>query len=202
MKIVSLFTKALHSAQGRIVAGIGMVAALVNGLSPDQSRQFDAGKAATVLVAVVVWLYSELAGASQPSNVDVELYRRIKELMNDEALTFLKDHDFGGSLHDSKTSPVGEICSWHGANNEFRDSKIQKAWQACQTRINILGRHYAHHLGPMHRSDRLSAIPPGTDDWDTPEHLRKAIVELNQSASDSYQAFNDFDRIARNRLNL
>jgi hypothetical protein len=101
-----------------------MISAVIVGFAPDTSKAFDLEKAAAIAMAAVVWLYSELGGSSYPSKLDIELHQRIKNVMNDEALTFLKDHDFAVSLHDSKTSPVGEICSWHGAGVEFRDPKI------------------------------------------------------------------------------
>ncbi|WP_309752234.1 hypothetical protein [Novosphingobium sp.] len=181
---------------------MAMVAALVLGLSPDQSRPFDLGKAVPIAVAVVIWLFSEIGGQGAVSASDIALYQRIKGLIDEPALTFLSQHDFGASLRDSETYPVGEICSWHGAGTEFRDSKIQKEWSVCRAKFEALNRLYAEKLGPTNYLSRLSAIPPGTDDWNTPQYLSDAVSELNALASDTYKLFNNFDRKARSRLNL
>lgn len=192
----------LHSAEGRVVAGATLIAALVVGLWPDPNRPFDPEKAGAILVAVVLWLYAELGGAPSPSKLDIELHRRIKEVMDDSALTFLRDHDFGGSLRDSQTQPIGIVCSWHGANAEFRDTKVQAAWASCREKMKVLDRLYAEHLNPTHRGDRLTAVSHNSDEWNIPRHILEAIDALNLAAAATYKSFNDFDRIARNRLNL
>lgn len=179
-----------------------MMAALAIGLLPDQSRPFDLEKAAAIVLAVVVWLFSEIGEPREASSSDSSLYQRIKALMDEPALTFLHLHDFGASLRDSQINPVGEICSWHGADTEFRDPKIQKAWRVCRAKFEALDRLYGEKLGPTNHPNRLSAIPPGTDDWNTPQHMLEAVSQLNAVASDAYDLFNNFDRKARGRLNL
>ena len=201
MTLPSVIEK-LHSSKGRLLAGLGMLSALAVGLSPDESRQFDIGKTAAFILALAVWLFAELGGVSNPSALDVELYRRIKGTIDEQALTFLLQHDFGASLGDKETRPVGEVCSWHGASIEFRDSKIQKSWDVCRNRFETLNRLYAQYLGPTTKVDRLSVIPPGTDEWNVPEYLMQAVEALNSAASDSYRLFNEFDRVAKDRLNL
>jgi hypothetical protein len=185
-----------------VIAGVAMATAIVNGLSPDQSRPFDAGKAATIVAAAVVWLFSEIGGRKAPSASDVALYQRIKALMDESALSFLQQHDFGASIRDSQIVSVGEICLWHGADTEFRDPKIQKEWRDCRAKLGVLNRLYVEKLYPTNNPGRLSAIPPETDDWNTPQHLLDAVGQLNSSASEAYESFNSFDRIARNRLDL
>lgn len=192
----------LHSSQGRIVAGVAMMAALVNGLGPDTSRPFDFEKAATVALAAMVWLFAEIGNQVTASESDINLYKRAKAIMDDAALSFLRHHDFGGSLRDSQTSAVGVICSWHGADAEFLDPKVQIVWQSFRLKLEALNRLYAEKLGPSANPDRLSAVPPEIDEWNLPNHVSDAIVALNEGASQAYEAFNSFDRVARKRLNL
>ncbi len=201
MDLTNLLSK-LHSLKGRIIAGLGMFGALINGLAPDSARPLDLGKAATVFIAAVVWLYAELGASNVPSAADVALYQRIKSVIDSTALSFLRDHDFGASIRDLQTQPVSEICSWHGADAEFQDKEIQKSWSLCRERFETLNRNYAEILGPTHNPNRLAAIPPGTHDWDIPQHLQDNVARLNNNGSDAYRNFIDFDRLARKRLNL
>ena len=179
-----------------------MMAALATGLSPEHPREFDLGKASAVFVAIAIWLFAEIGSGKVASQADVALLRRIKDVVNEHALSFLLIQDFGASFTDRQISPIGEICSWHGVDIEFVDQKIEQAWKLTLAEFNSLNRLYAQHLGPAYRVDRLCAVPPGTDEWNMPKHLIEAVDALNSQASKAYKAFNDFDRTARIRLNL
>ena len=103
-------TRYLPTVQGRVAAGLILVTTVVFGLWPDHPRPFDVARAAAVATAAITWLFAELAGAGPPREHDVALFNQISDILNDDQLTFLRDHDFNHNLHSHSTEPVHRIA--------------------------------------------------------------------------------------------
>ncbi len=84
----------LTSLQGRLTAGVALVAAIVIGLWPDHARSVDAAKAAAIGTTALAWLFAEIGGRRAPSEHDLQLFERIVSSIPQRVLDFLKDQDW------------------------------------------------------------------------------------------------------------
>ena len=189
--------------QSRIALGLVFFGAVLNGLWPDHSREIDPTKLIACIVAGCAWLAAELASAvTKASNHDIALFERIRNVMDDDALTFLLNHDFSNNLHTRFTDPVNTIAEWHGPNYMFNDKAIQKKWDTLFNEIADLSNLYGKTLVNTDREGVLTAWLLGFSRHDQPPHAHAEVKVLNDAASSVYRNFGDFVLFVRKRLDL
>lgn len=189
--------------QSRIALGIVFFGAIISGLWPDHARTIDPAKLTICITAGLAWLVAELASAAtKVSNHDIALFERITNVMDDDALTFLLDHDFSHDLHSNQTRPVSTIAEWHGPNFIFNDAVIHRRWQVIFDKIVHLSHLYGKTLVGTDRENILTAWLLGYNRHNQPAHAHAEVAALNVAASTLYREFGDFVIFVRQRLDL
>lgn len=189
--------------QGRIALGLAFFGTILVGLWPDQAREIDPAKLVTCILTGCAWLVAELASAaSKPSDHDKELFDRILSTMDDDALTFLMQHDFAINFNAAHTQPVNQIAEWHGPQYQFNDARIQKRWAKLWGKIASLNELYGSNLINTDNVNVLTAWHVGFSRHTQPPQAYAEVKALNEGAHDVYREFDKFVRYARRRMAL
>lgn len=189
--------------QGRIGLGVVFVGSVIIGLLPDYPRPIASEKLIACVIAGTAWLAAEFASATAKiSNHDVALFKRITDVLDDDALTFLINHDFHNYTYIVNTLPVTEISYWHGPSVMFNDRAIQKKWAKLFASIISLSRLYGSNLVNRGGDGRLTAWHDGFSMKEQPKQAYEEIRQLNESAAALYTECGEFIMFARDRLSL
>lgn len=188
---------------GRLTFALAFIVALVVGLDPDISRPISWEKLGACVLTGVGWLLSELSDAGKISDTDKALYAEITATLNQQALTFLGQHDFHTNLHIDHTKPITDASYWHGPHYMFSDSRLQRKWTALHEKVIALSELYGTTL--TNAPNQVNVLTA----WhlnDTPHHLQtqaqEEIKQLNQKSDEVYREYQAFVLFARKRLGL
>jgi hypothetical protein len=194
----------LTSLEGRLTAGVALIAAIVIGLWPDHARPIDPAKAAAVGTAGLAWLFAEIGGRRVPSEHDLKLFEQIVSTIPQQVLDFLKDQDFGvGSYNDPGTGALHEVAYWQGSRFEFTDSALNKKWLAVQRRIKEFANRLALDTFPVHDAENWRTVHPTIGDPEDPEPFVQARIDrLNEGATKVANEIDAFESFGRRRLGL
>ncbi len=135
-------------------------------------------------------------------NHDISLFKKLIDLLpSNSFMIFIRDHDFANSFDRKLIDPAYQfIYEWDNAEQEFINQNIEQAKKFLYEK----GGRFTHYVGkntsPNHHGWQ-SAIPKNIDpDMGFPEHVKKEIKELNDSASEFYQAHQTFIRVSKANL--
>jgi hypothetical protein len=199
VKIIQLLT----TVQGRLVTGIILIAMVVKGLWPDHPPPVDPAGVVEILGAALAWLFAELAGMRPPSKHDIELFDEFTDKIPQRIINFLRDHDFGASFHNPGVEGIYDVSSWQGSRFEFLDDFIQKKWNMTHANIVKFANLFALNTSPVHDSIEWLTVHPTMGDPENPEpHIAERIQKLNNAATELANEIDQFERLARKRLNL
>jgi hypothetical protein len=200
---VDWISKYLTVWQSRVALGLAFFGAILVGLWPDHVRNIDPAKLVACILTGSAWIVAELASAvPKVSEHDRSLFRRITDILDDDALTFLMQQDFANNLNTAYTNPVNEIAEWHGPQYQFNDMAIQKRWAKLWNKIAHLSDRYGSNLITTDNVNILTALHLGFDRHNQPPQAHKEIRELNDGAHAVYTEFDRFVRYTRRRLGL
>ncbi len=140
----------------------------------------------------------------EPHPADVRLLRRVRRLLSEPFVLWLRTHSFGTPFNKRRLDPLYEIVeTWRGAAFEFHDPVIQ----AASAPISEL----AQALSELTLS-RLYGMGTSTDTlWHkTEEDARigtqpasaKAVADMNRTATDLCDAADVLERVARDRIRV
>lgn len=189
--------------QSRIALGLAFFAALAVGLWPDHARNIDPMRLSACILTGFAWLAAELASAvTKVSNHDIALFERIRNIINDEALTFLREHDFAHYTHVRSTEPMNQIAEWHGPNFMFNDRAIQRRWNTLFYKIVALSHRYGDSLITTDKEHLLTAWHVGFERHNQPQRAHDEVNGLNEAAHDLYREYGEFVLFVRKRLDL
>lgn len=192
----------LGSSEGRLTTGAALIGAIVVGLWPDQSREFDPAKASAIALTAIAWLYAELGASGSVSSHDVNLFKKIEEFIGEDVEELLLNQDFYAS---APTGPIGKLnhfSTWKGADHEFLDKRLQNEWTALGVRVTELSNLFVKHLGPNSIGNRYT-VKVKNGGWDQqPEHLWKAAEAINEKSATVYKQLQTFKTSSRKRLSL
>jgi hypothetical protein len=192
----------LPTAAGRLTLGLTFVGAVIVGLAPDTGRSVDIEKLVACVVAGLAWLWSELADVGRVSDHDRALFQSITATLNQNALSFLKDHDFSYNLNVAHTAPVNAIAEWHGPQYQFNDRAIQKRWELLWSKLRDLSNLYGSTLVNTDNIQILTAWHLGFTRHNQPPQAHAEVKALNEAAHDVYRTFDKFVLFSRRRLAL
>jgi len=192
----------LPTVKGRVITGFIFVGAVTVGIGVDTERPFSVEKLVAILLALATWLIAELDGVGAVSDHDRALYQKITRHLNQEVLTFLREHDYSVPTRIRQIEPISEISYWHGPQYEFNDRMIQRRWLELWGAINSLSDKHGIHLTTMDNMKFLTVWHLGFDRSNQPPQAYEEIKILNHAAHDVYRAFNIFVPSARRRLAL
>lgn len=193
----------LSAWYSRISFGFVFFGAIVVGLWPDHHRGWDGEKLIACILAGLAWLASELATVKpKPSQHDLDLLNQIRTTLNEDAQTFLLNHDFSINLHTRFTEPVNNIALWHGSNYIFDDKRVHQQWSVLFDKIVNLSHLYGATLVSTDREGILTAWLTGYTRHNQPQTARDEVKALNDAANDVYTTYTDFVLFARKRLSV
>jgi hypothetical protein len=195
------FLDRLASVQGRIGAGIALVAAVAIGMYTEP-RPIDPPKVSAVIVTLVVWLLAEFESAKRVSEHDRSLFSKIFEAFDDDILYFLSNHDFAVSVHEAELKPFHAAYPWAGASFEFTDRTLNRHWLKTKKKIDEFTVLLSETLSPRDVGNRYDPYHTGVPKSEQPEHVYQEIDLLNATASELYQMLDQLKRTGLRRLEL
>lgn len=183
----------------RLVQGVSVLAVLATGYWLGQN--FGPESIAAAIGSIAAYLALDIRQARKgPSNHDLELYSRIRELFSPGMLRFLKEFDFAASFDRDALDPVLEfVHSFDDSTQEFIDRSIEKKRRKLHQAAKELAVSYAQRTFPMENRLDRSGVP---HEWErtNPELREKAVAELNSRATALARTHDDFTRTAKRRL--
>jgi len=113
-------------ATTRIGTGLAAMATLAWFLWPASDWKLAPEPLAAFVVALGGWLAAEIipvvTQVRAPHRHDVELLGRLQALITPDHLTFLRDQDFGGTIHPEPLQTSLRLADdWRGVAFEFED---------------------------------------------------------------------------------
>ena len=179
-----------------------MAVAILVGLWPDHAREVDPVRLGVVLTTAMAWLAAEIASGRKPSEHDLSLFARIVELLPEDTIDFLRDHDFDNSFAGNQQQGLFNIATWEGSRRKFLDGALQRKWAPLQADIKAFVSALAAGTGPVGAGPLFSAYPDNIDKMNPPDWVADRIKELNEKASVLSKKADSFEHYARERLRL
>lgn len=192
----------LPTIAGRIMLGLFFVGAVIVGIGPDPNRPIDMKLLVAAILAGLAWLWSELADVGKVSDHDRALFQQIIAVLDQNALSFLRQHDFSVNFNVAFTQPVFTIAEWHGPDFVFLDRAVQKRWMKLWRSIYDQSELYSDNLINTDNMEILTAWHTGISRREQPPQAYQEVKALNDGAHDVYRAFDKFVPFARRRLAL
>ena len=176
----------------------------------DEARRDARGKLADEFVRALRAILNDKAAitasaaTAEPHPSDVELLAQVRRQLPVGLLRFLRDHNFGEAFRRDILEPIYEMNEdWRGARFEFHDTLLQEAFAEVQLRSREFGTLTGKYLFAL--DSNLALCSPKTDEdrrRGTQPSTLAAIDELNAKASAFADAFDAFDRAARDRIRV
>ena len=189
--------------QTRILLGLVFFGSLIVCLWPIRIGDIDVERLIACILAGIAWVLSELASAPRtPSRHDEQLFSQIRDVIDEDTLRFLCQHDFYMRTIEENTRPIKEISGWHGPRYEFLDPVIERAWRSLRIKIVELSELYGSTLVNTERDGILTAWHSGFSQRDQPDEAHNEIKQLNELSHAVYNEFNVFFRCAQRRLHM
>lgn len=149
----------LETWQARLVAGLAMMAALVNFMPPTPGWAPDPGKGIAFAVALLAWLTVTIKGAATPLPHDVRLFTKLTETVSPAERTFLRSHDFLGSFALGQIAGVREVgVHWEGSSYAFLDKSLQREWGPIKLAIDEFRDLVAGTTSPVRGNVQLQTV--------------------------------------------
>lgn len=164
------------------LVGLGILLLVLSRLIPDRSEQ--------------------VAPAEPPNPHDTQLLALYRKLITPQLVRFLTLHSFRDAFRNERIQPLEILADdWNTAHYEFIDAEVQDALEEARQ----LAREFCNLAGdklftddrnpklltPLTYVDLGQGITPQT---------RANIAELNAAARKAAEAFNSFERIARQKI--
>jgi hypothetical protein len=187
----------LKTAWGRLTAGVTLILT-VAWLNDGQITGLIDWRATTAFVAAfLAWLYGCLPDRAKASEHDKQLFQRFRLLLDDQALDMLREQDFGAAFWFKRLDGMQEVAvTWNGANFDFDDPAIKKAFSPLLTELRAFSRELRlnTHVQPGGEMARMA--------WDHDNEAACLTVQkkLNDGSTSLSQAIDRFIPLARRRL--
>jgi hypothetical protein len=173
-------------------------------LWPVTPSSFHIEKAVGLAGATAIWIFAEfftVGSASGLAKHDIALAKRLYAVANDNAITFLQQHDFENSWIKGRTDPIFDLAhELDKVTSEFDDRKLQKKSSLVSDAAAALAHHLAYAAGPI-GGGPLFAIPPDTEraSGQLSERTKTEIDTANKLADDLAKKLGALYRAARSK---
>lgn len=195
--------KHIATRVGRVGTGAAAIIATAVFLWPSAPWSFQADRFAGLLVALGLWLWAEFDGAGEPHPRDLELYKSLFATVSHDERLALAEHNMGDAYHKDRFKGVGRIYdTWRGPGYEFVDTTLQRHWASLKEKLDAYVGALTAHTGPLPGNPVLFTVKTGQDlqtDTRSPLTLQNTVT-LNDLARQAAVGLDDFERLARNRL--
>lgn len=139
--------------------------------------------------------------ADRVTPTDVAVFEKLLELLKPEGvISFLREHDFGGSFFREDVAPLHTfVAIGRNPNNEFIEPGLEKERQILLENASGLAMLIAKYTTP-NAFDRLSVLPSNLVNSPRPDWVQREAKELNEAASAFVEIYDDFVRFCRGRI--
>ncbi|MDP1929272.1 MAG: toll/interleukin-1 receptor domain-containing protein [Thiobacillus sp.] len=135
------------------------------------------------------------------TQADVTVFEQLLELLKPTGvISFLREHDFGGSFFREDIAPLHTFVAIGGnPDNEFVDSTLEKERQLLLKNASDLAMLIAKYTSP-NEFGRFSVLPSHLADSPRPDWVLREAKELNEAASAFVEIYDNFIRFCRARI--
>jgi hypothetical protein len=141
----------------------------------------------------------ESTSIPRPNPHDVDLFRRFRELFDDDTMFFLRTHDCRSSFEAKYFKVFNEISAvWVGSRYQFDDTEMSAIWEDLFPRDRELARLIAYNTTPAQRN--MDWLQPYWvhEDSHSPETERKVKL-MNETATELAQLVDRLETVARRK---
>jgi hypothetical protein len=132
---------------------------------------------------------------------DVGVFEQLLELLKPSGvISFLREHDFGGSFLRDDITPLHTFVAVGGnPDNEFVDPALEKERQLLFNNASHLAMLIAKYTSP-NAAGHLSVLPNRLVNSPRPDWVLREAKELNEAASAFVEIYDNFVRFCRARI--
>jgi len=167
---------------------------------PETPHWVSVSFAGFAVILLVADRYLPLANVRQPPNPhDVELFKRFRELFNDDVMYFLRHHDFGNSFHIRYFKAFNEIStSWLGSRYQFDDAELALVWSELLPKNRELADLIATYTIPT--GNKFDWCQPYwfNEDWHSDETIKRVKL-MNNIGTEMAELIDKLEAEARRR---
>ncbi|MEZ5615390.1 MAG: hypothetical protein R3E35_09255 [Rhodocyclaceae bacterium] len=132
---------------------------------------------------------------------DIVVFEKVIELLKPNGvISFLREHDFGGSFLREDIAPLHTFVAVGGnPDNEFVNPALEKERQLLLTNASDLAMLIAKYTSP-NSVGNLSVLPNHLVNLPRPDWVLREAKELNEAASAFVEIYDNFVRFCRARI--
>ncbi len=141
------------------------------------------------------------AKTNKVTPADVAVFDNLMALLQPTGvISFLREHDFGGSFFREDVAPLHTFASIGGnPDNEFIDPVLEKERKILLESATELATLIAKYTSP-NDFNHLSVLPSHLANSPRPDWVRREAKELNETANRFVEVFDNFVRFCRARI--
>lgn len=139
--------------------------------------------------------------ANRVTSADVAVFERLLESLKPSGvISFLREHDFGGSFSREDIAPLHMFVAIGGnPDNEFIDPALEKERKILLENACELTTLIAKYTSP-NAYNYLSVLPSNLANSPRPDWVLREAKELNDAASKFVEIYDNFVRFCRGRI--
>jgi len=168
---------------------------------PSPVPPFDPEKALAFGTALAIWVFTEFYSEFKDSkpqckeDIDLDLRdsslsKRILEIITDDFVRFLRDHDLGGSFSDRNTTPLYRLVDFFKElSSRFNDTQLEQLRQDTENKADGLARALAYGASPIDaNARRFSMIPTSEPDGLWSQATTEKVEAANSLATELFES--------------
>lgn len=135
------------------------------------------------------------------TSTDIAVFEKLLALLDpNHVISFLRDHDFGGSFSREDIAPLNTfVAVGINPDSEFIDPALEKERKILLGSANKLGLAIAKNTAP-NSVGNLSVLPNHLVDSPRPDWIIRETKELNEAATAFVDQSDNFVRFCRSRI--
>lgn len=132
---------------------------------------------------------------------DITVFENLLDLLKPTGvISFLREHDFGGSFFREDVAPLHTFVAIGGnPDNEFIDPDLEKERKILHENASELAMLIAKYTSP-NQFNHLSVLPSHLANSPRPDWVRSEAKELNDAASNFVDIYDNFVRFCRIKI--
>lgn len=152
-----------------------------------------------MLVYAKAWPTADVLALAQH---DIDLLKQYRQLIAPNVVRFIAAHSFREAFRKEKLSPLEVIADdWNTAHYEFVDVEVQGALaEARKQALNFMNLTDNRLFTDRNNPKLFSPLTDVDRDQGMTTETRAGIAEMNAAARKLADAFNAFERIARQKI--
>ena len=141
------------------------------------------------------------ASASLVTPTDIAVFNDLLALLTPSGvISFLRDHDFGGSFFREDVAPLHTfVAIGKNPDSEFIDPLLEKERQQLLASASKLSTEIATKTAP-NSAGHLSVLPKHLVNSQRPDWVVRETKELNEAATEFVELYDNFVRLCRARI--